>query len=102
LFTLQKEIDVAHSLSARKRIRQNAKHRARNRAQKVQLKQVLRTFDETIKSGDPGKALESLKVTVRKIDRTAAKGTMHKHAAARKKSQLQKRVNALKTTGAKA
>jgi small subunit ribosomal protein S20 len=92
---------VAHSLSAKKRIRQNAKRRARNRTRKGQLKQTLRSFDATLKDGDAGKTLESLKTALQKIDRTAARGTIHKNAAARKKSQLQRRYNALKA-GAKA
>ncbi len=93
---------MAHSLSAKKRIRQNVKRRARNRARKGQLKQTLREFDAVLKESDATKASEALKKTIGKIDRTAAKGTIHKHAAARKKSQLQRKVNALKTAGAKA
>jgi small subunit ribosomal protein S20 len=93
---------VAHSLSARKRIRQNAKNRARNRTRKGQLKQTLREFDTVLKGGDKGKTLDALKVAIRKIDRTAVRGTIHKNAAARKKSQLQRKYNALQTAGAKA
>ncbi len=39
------------------------------------------------------KTLEALKVAVQKIDRTAAKKTLHKNTAARKKSQLTLMVN---------
>ena len=92
---------MAHSLSARKRIRQNAKRRAQNRTRKGQLKKTLRDFDTAIKSGDAAKSLETLKATIKKVDRTAIKGTIHRNAAARKKSQLQRRYNALKA-GAKA
>jgi small subunit ribosomal protein S20 len=91
---------VAHSLSAKKRIRQNAKHRARNRTRKGQLKQTLRDFDTVLKSGDAGKVGDALKTAIRKLDRTAVKGTIHKRTAARKKSQLQRRVNALQAAGA--
>ena len=92
---------MAHSLSSKKRIRQNVKRRARNRAHKGQLKQTLREFDALVKSGDAAKTAEMLKTAVGRIDRITAKGAIHKNTAARKKSQLQRRVNALKA-GAKA
>jgi small subunit ribosomal protein S20 len=86
---------VAHSLSAKKRIRQNVKCRARNRARKVQIKQVTRDFEEAVAGGDAAKSGEALKAAIKKIDQVAAKGTIHKNAAARKKSRLQKKLNAL-------
>jgi small subunit ribosomal protein S20 len=87
---------VAHSLSAKKRIRQNVKLRARNRARKTIVKSTLRTFDEVVASGDTSKAQEALKAAVKRVDRVAAKGTIHKNTAARKKSQMQRKLNAMK------
>ena len=86
---------MAHSLSARKRIRQNAKNRARNRARKQDLKQTLRSFTETVAGGDAAKSREALLAAIKKVDKIAAKGTIHRNTAARKKSQLQRRFNAL-------
>ena len=86
---------MAHSLSAKQRIRQNAKRRARNRARKNQIRLAVRSFDETIRDGDAGKSAETLKATIKKIDQIAAKGTIHKNTASRKKSQLQKKLNAM-------
>lgn len=85
---------MAHSLSAKKRIRQNAKHRAVNRARKKDIRVVVRTFDETLKSGDSAKASEALRAAIKEIDQVAAKGTIHKNTASRRKSRLQKRLNA--------
>ncbi len=85
---------MAHSLSAKKRIRQNAKHRAINRARKKDIRVVVRTFDETLKSGDSAKASEALRAVIKEIDQVAAKGTIHKNTASRRKSRLQKRLNA--------
>lgn len=79
---------MAHSLSAKKRIRQSLKRRARNRWRKDSLKKALKTFDEAIRGGkidDAGKQLPSL---YKKLDQVAAKGTIHKNAASRKKSRL--------------
>jgi len=85
---------VAHSLSAKKRIRQNLKARARNRARKQQVKTAVKTFNSTIGKADEGKAIEVLRAAIKKIDQIAAKGTLHRNAAARKKSQLQRKFNA--------
>lgn len=85
---------MAHSLSAKKRMRQGVKHRARNRARKTELKSAIRDFKEALSSGDKAKAAETLKVAIKKLDKVAAKGTIHKNAASRKKSRLQRKLNA--------
>ncbi len=84
---------MAHSLSAEKRIRQNETCRARNRWRKEQIKLAVRDFDEALKGGDTEKAAEQLKVCYKRIDMVAAKGTIHKNAAARKKARLAKALN---------
>ena len=83
---------MAHSLSAKKRIRQNAKRRGLNRWRKQKVKDAVREFDEALRAGDRAKASEQLKVVYRQLDRVAAKGTIHKNTAARKKSRLAKRL----------
>ena len=85
---------MAHSLSAKKRIRQNVKRRARNRWRKEQIKEAVRTFNEALRDGDKAKAAEQLKVVYQKLDKVAAKGTIHKNMASRKKSRLAKRLAA--------
>lgn len=92
---------MAHSLSAKKRIRQNAKARSRNRARKGALKSKLRSFTETLTTGDTGKTGEALKTAIKKIDQSVAKGTIHKNTGSRKKSQLQRKYNALTAAGKK-
>lgn len=86
---------MAHSLSARKRIRQNAKRNALNKARKGQLKARVRAFSEALAGGDKARATETLRAAVKKVDQVAAKGTIHRNAASRKKSRLQKKLNAL-------
>jgi len=85
---------VAHSLSAKKRIRQNVQHRALNRARKKDLRIAVRSFDEAVQSGDSGQAADTLKAAIKKIDQVAAKGALHKNTASRRKSRLQKKLNA--------
>lgn len=91
---------MAHSLSAKKRIRQNIKGRARNRGRKRLVRQVVRAFDEAVQTGDKGKSAEALKSAIRTLDKIAATGVIHKNAASRKKSRLQRKLNALGKSGA--
>ena len=86
---------MAHSLSAKKRVRQNAKRRIINRARKSQVKSQIKRFETALAAGDADKAAAELKATVKKIDKVAATSTMHKKTAARKKSRLTKKLNAL-------
>jgi small subunit ribosomal protein S20 len=93
---------VAHSASAKKRVRQNAKRRTINRARKSQVKTLTKQFDAAITAGDATAASEQLKAVSRKLDKTAATSTMHKKTAARKKSRLAKKLNALRAKSATA
>jgi len=90
---------VAHSLSSKKRIRQNTKNRAQNRGRKDQLRAVVRAFNSALQGGDAGKSAEALKAAVKKFDQVAATGTIHKNTASRKKSRLQRKLNALAKAG---
>jgi len=87
---------VAHSLSAKKRIRQNAKKRTINRARKSQIKTQIKRLEAALSSGNIEAATEQFHLVARKLDKVAATSTMHKRTAARKKSRLAKRLNALK------
>lgn len=87
---------MAHSLSAKKRVRQNEKHRRINRARKSQVRTHTKHFEEALSRGDAETASEHCQLVVKKLDKTAAGGTMHKRTAARKKSRLTKRLNSLK------
>ncbi len=78
--------------SAKKRLRQDAKRRARNRWRKGQVRLAIREFDEALKAGDKAKAAEQLKVVYQRLDKIAAKGTVHKRTAARRKSRLAKQL----------
>jgi len=88
---------VAHSLSAKKRIRQNEKKKVVNRARKSQVKTQIKHFQKAVDSGDAAAASEQLRLVTQKLDKTASTSTMHKNTAARKKSRLAKQVNALKS-----
>jgi len=86
---------VAHSLSAKKRVRQNAKKRAINRARKSQVKTQMKRFEAAVEAGDAASAAEQYRLIVKKLDKTAAAGTLHKRTAARRKSRLARKLNAM-------
>jgi len=83
---------VAHSLSAKKRIRQNAKKRITNRARKSQVKTLIKHFEAALSKGDVESAGAQYRLVATKLDKTAATSAMHKKTAARKKSRLAKRL----------
>jgi len=88
---------VAHSLSAKKRVRQNVKRRVTNRARRSQVKSLIKRFETAATEGDAKAAGEQFYIIARKLDKVASTSTMHKKTASRKKSRLAKRLNALKT-----
>jgi small subunit ribosomal protein S20 len=88
---------VAHSLSAKKRIKQNEKSRVRNRARKSMVKTQIKHFEGALSAGDSEKADEQFKLLVKRIDEVASTSTMHKNTAARMKSRFAKQLSSLKT-----
>ncbi|MFW6133212.1 MAG: 30S ribosomal protein S20 [Planctomycetota bacterium] len=84
---------MAHSLSAKKRIRQNAKRHSRNNRCRRRIRTAVRAFDEALSGGDRDQAARQLQTVYKTLDQVAAKGTIHKNAAARKKSRLARRMD---------
>ena len=81
--------------SAKKRVLVEQKRTARNQALKTNLKTTLKKFDVTVNAGDIDAVHEAYRVTVKKVDQAVGKGILHKNTAARKKSQLARKVNGL-------
>ena len=93
---------MAHHASALKQERQSLKRRARNRRSVSQLKTQVRKLRAAIDKGDGDAARKLLSETVGEIDKAAKKGVVHDNAAARYKSRLSRKVNALATGSARA
>lgn len=85
---------MAHSVSARKRIRQNETHRSRNRWRMRQLRDAIKDTREQILHGSIDEAKTSFRASCKLLDRTAGKGIIHKNTAARTKSRLSARIKA--------
>ena len=86
---------MANSLSAKKRVRQNEKRKVINRSRKSQVKTQVGHFEAALQAGDSQKAQEAFRLAAKKLDKVASTSTMHKRTAARKKSRLAKKLNAL-------
>lgn len=82
--------------SAVKRVKVNAAKKMRNRIKKSELKTTLRDFREALEAKSPDTP-ELLRKAIKKVDQAAAKKLIHKNAASRKKSRLQKAFAAMKT-----
>ncbi|OPJ55595.1 30S ribosomal protein S20 [Alkalithermobacter paradoxus] len=85
---------MANIKSAKKRINVIAKKTELNRARKSQVKTAIRRFEEALMAGNIEEATIKFRFAEKKISQVAAKGTLHKNAAARKISKLAKRLNA--------
>lgn len=81
---------MANIKSQIKRNRQNEKARLRNRAVRSELRTVVKTAQTAAGSEDEA---EALRLAIKKIDKAAAKGVLHKNTAARQKSRLVQRVS---------
>lgn len=85
---------MAHSVSARKRIRQNQRRRARNIWRLRRMRIAIKDFEKALAAGDLGSAQETYRSAAAIIDKTAAKGCIHRNQAARRKSRLNARLKA--------
>lgn len=73
----------------------DAKRRARNIFEKTRMKKAQKLVLAAVAAGDAAKAKELLPAAHKAIDQAAANNTIHKNAAARKKSKLTLKVNAI-------
>lgn len=78
--------------SAKKRVRVIKKKTLRNKMVKSNLKTVLKKTFSSIEN-KASEASQALQFAMKKLDKAAAKGIIHKNKAANKKSQLQRAFN---------
>ena len=67
----------------------------KNKANKSELKTNLKKFDAALVSGDKAAAEAAYKVAVKAVDQAVLKGLLHKNNAARKKSSMTLKLNAM-------
>ena len=81
--------------SAKKRVKVTASKTMQNKMFRTALKTDIKKYEAAVAAGDVALAQETYKAAGKKIDQAVARGQMHQNAAARKKSQFTKKLNAL-------
>ncbi len=85
---------VANIKSQIKRNRQNEKRQERNRRVRSELRTRRKAALAEAETG--ADSTEALELAIKRIDKAAAKGVLHKNTAARRKSRLIRQVNELR------
>lgn len=81
--------------SAIKRVQTNDSKRVQNATVKSTMRTTIKNAETALAGDNATTAKEALLIAAKKLDKAASKGLIHKNAAARKKSRLTKRLNAL-------
>ena len=84
---------MANIKSAKKRILVIEKKTLVNKIARTKLKTIVKKFVAAVESGDKAAATVAYTAAVKAVDQAAARGIIHKNAAARKKSQFTKALN---------
>lgn len=86
---------MANNKSALKRIRTSERRRLHNRPFRSAARTFVKKAELAIVAGDQDAATTAVATAVSSLDRIAQKGIVHKNNAARRKSRLVKKLNAL-------
>jgi len=81
--------------SAIKRVKTNDKRRMLNASQKSALRTAVKAADVALANNEVETAKAAVANASKKLDKAVTKGLVHKNAAARKKSRLATKLNAL-------
>ncbi|MGZ9584980.1 30S ribosomal protein S20 [Paenibacillus marinisediminis] len=81
--------------SAIKRVKTNDKRRMLNASQKSALRTAVKAADAALANNEVATAPAAVALASKKLDKAVTKGLIHKNAAARKKSRLVTKLNAL-------
>ncbi|OIK16616.1 30S ribosomal protein S20 [Bacillus sp. MUM 116] len=81
--------------SAIKRVKTSEARNAQNTTAKSAMRTAVKKVEAAVTTNDAATAKEAFVAAASKLDKAAAKGLIHKNAAARKKSRLAKKANAL-------
>ena len=92
---MEEVFSVPNIKSAKKRVLLSRASNERNKAAKSALKTTIKKFDAAVVSGNREEAAAAYKNAVKAIDKAVNKGILHKNNAARKKSSLTLKLNAM-------
>ena len=86
---------MANIKSARKRARQASKRRTHNMSLRTLARSAIKDVMKAVAAGDKKAATAAFAKSQAAIDRVAAKGVLHRNAAARHKSRLAHAIKAM-------
>ena len=86
---------MANHISAKKRIRRNARRAAINGARMSRIRTFIKKVETAIAAGDADGARTALRVAQPEIQRGVTRGVLHRNTASRKMSRLAARVKAV-------
>lgn len=86
---------MANHKSAEKRARQTPKRTERNNMIRKTMRTFIKRVRTAVEAKDPAGAQAALADAIRKIDKAATKGVIHRNQAARRVSRLTLAVNKL-------
>ena len=86
---------MANIKSAKKRIKVTEVKTLKNRMVKSALKTVIKKFEAAVKAKNVEEAKALYTSVAKSLDMAASKGIVHKNNAARKKSRLAAKLNAM-------
>ena len=83
---------MANIKSQKKRILTNAKRQERNKAVKSELKTRVKTAVKVGVADPTAEGSDALRMAIKRLDKAATKGIIHKNQAANRKSKLMHRL----------
>lgn len=86
---------MANMKNAKKKIKVIAKQKEANNNYTASMKTACKNVEKACLAKDKEKACDSLKVAIKKIDKATSAKAISKNTAARNKSRLTKKVNAM-------
>ena len=88
---------MANIKSQIKRNRQNEKRRLRNRTVRSEINTRSKAALAAVEHEDDEATAEALRQAVKRIDKAASRGVIHKNTAARRKSRLAREIERLRS-----
>ena len=79
--------------SAIKRAKKSELNRLHNQSMKSAMRTSIKTFNTKVEQKDVEGAKAAFITAVKKVDKAASKGLIHKNKAAREKSRMAKKLN---------
>ncbi|MEG2321971.1 MAG: 30S ribosomal protein S20 [Bacilli bacterium] len=86
---------MANMKNAEKKIKVIAKEKENNNNYKTSMRTAIKNVVKAVDAKDKSKANDNLKIAIKKIDKAKSANVLKSNTAARDKSRLAKKVNAM-------